>query len=98
MYVGEAEIAQPLWVYLSFMRRAHREKWFVHHPMGIPGITGVTPTTPPAVSIPSVANCDGKWNSSVANGNPSLLEIEFDGRRRDERVDFRPHLPLIFQL
>jgi hypothetical protein len=24
--------------------------------------------------------------------------IEFDGNRRKERVDFRPHLPFVFQL
>jgi hypothetical protein len=31
-------------------------------------------------------------------GAKSLLEIEFDGNRRKEHMDFRPHLPLIFQL
>jgi len=31
-------------------------------------------------------------------GAASLLEIEFDGRQRKKHVDFRPHLPVIFQL
>ena len=35
---------------------------------------------------------------STRTGTTSLLEIEFDGNRRKERVDFRPHLPLVFQL
>jgi len=35
---------------------------------------------------------------SVRNGAKSLLAIGFDGNRRKQSADFRPHLPLIFQL
>ncbi len=35
---------------------------------------------------------------SARTGATSLLEIEFDGNRRKEQVDFRPHLPFVFQL
>jgi hypothetical protein len=35
---------------------------------------------------------------ATRTGATSLLEIEFDGHRRKERVDFRPHLPVIFPL
>jgi hypothetical protein len=35
---------------------------------------------------------------SARTGATSLLEIEFDSNQRKERVDFRPHLPLVFQL
>jgi hypothetical protein len=31
-------------------------------------------------------------------GEESILEIEFDSRQRKQTVDFRPQLPLIFQL
>jgi len=34
---------------------------------------------------------------SARTGTTSLLEIEFDNKRRNEHVDFRPHLPFIFQ-
>jgi len=33
----------------------------------------------------------------VQQGPQSLLEIEFDGRRRKEIQDFRPHLPCVFR-
>jgi len=35
---------------------------------------------------------------STQKGPRSLLEIGFDGNRRKEVVDFRPLLPLIFQM
>jgi hypothetical protein len=35
---------------------------------------------------------------SVKNGPKSLLEIGFDGSQRKRIMDFRPHLPLVFQL
>jgi hypothetical protein len=35
---------------------------------------------------------------SAREGATTLLEIEFDSNRRKEYVDFRPHLPLVFQL
>jgi hypothetical protein len=35
---------------------------------------------------------------AARTGATYLLEIEFDGHQRKEQVDFRPHLPVIFQL
>lgn len=35
---------------------------------------------------------------SSQDGEESLLEIEFDGGGRKEIADFRPHLPVVFQL
>ena len=32
------------------------------------------------------------------NGATALLEIEFDGHRRKEQADFRPDLPVVFEL
>jgi hypothetical protein len=34
----------------------------------------------------------------TSKGPRSLLEIGFDGKRRDEIVDFKPRLPRVFQL
>jgi hypothetical protein len=34
---------------------------------------------------------------SSQDGPQSLLEIEFDDNGRKEIVDFRPHLPVVFQ-
>ena len=98
MQIGEAGIEEPMWVYLNFMRRAQREGWFTEHPVGVREITRLTLTTP----IPLRSNASQKIIESgileTRTGAASLLEIEFDGHRRKEHVDFRPHLPVIFQL
>jgi hypothetical protein len=98
MHIGEAGIEEPMWVYLSFMRRVHREQWFIEHPIGIREITGLTLTTP--VPLRSNASLKIVESGILANrtGTTSLLEIEFDGNRRKQQMDFRPHLPFVFQL
>ena len=40
-HIGEAGIEEPMWVYLGFMQRTHRQQWFVEHPIGIREITGL---------------------------------------------------------
>ncbi len=98
MHIAEAGIEEPMWVYLSFMRRAHREQWFSEHPRGIREITGLTLTTPrPLLSRVSQRIVESGI-LATRTGARSLLEIEFDGNRRKEHMDFRPHLPVIFQL
>jgi hypothetical protein len=98
MQIGKAGIEEPMWVHLSFMRRAQREGWFTEHPIGVREITRLTLTTP----MPLRSNASQKIIESgvleTRTGATFLLEIEFDGHRRKERVDFRPHLPVIFRL
>ena len=98
MHIGDVGIEEPMWVYLSFMRRAQREQWFIEHPIGIREITGLTLTTP----VPLRSNVSQKIVESgilaSRTGATSLLEIEFDGNRRKEQMDFRPHLPFVFRL
>jgi len=98
MHIGDVGIEEPMWVYLSFMRRAQREQWFIEHPIGICEITGLTLTTP----VPLRSNVSQKIVESgilaTRTGTTSLLEIEFDGNRRKEQMDFRPHLPFVFHL
>ena len=87
-----------MWVYLSFMRRVYREQRFIEHSIGIREITGLTLTTPvPLRSVASQRIVEGGI-LSTRKGATSLLEVEFDKNRRKRSVDFRPHLPLIFQL
>ena len=98
MHIGEAGVEEPMWVYLSFMRQVHREQQFVERPIGIREITSLTLTTPvPLRSTVSQIVVEGGIVSTQKGPKP-LLEIEFDGNRRKEIADFRPHLPLIFQL
>jgi hypothetical protein len=98
MHIGDVGIEEPMWVYLSFMRRAQREQWFIEHPIGVREITGLTLTTP----VPLRSNVSQTIVESgilaTRTGATSLLEIEFDGNRRKEQMDFRPHLPFVFHL
>ena len=97
-HIGEAGVEEPMWVYLSFMRRAQREQWFSDHPVGIREITGLTLVTPaPLRSAVSQAIVENGI-LTTRGGATSLLEIEFDGNRRNQTVDFRPHLPFVFKL
>jgi hypothetical protein len=98
MHIGEAGVDEPMWVYMSFMKRAQREHWFNQHPAGIHEITALTlTTTAPLRSTVSQKLVEGGV-LSTRTGKAHLLEIEFDGKPRNERIDFRPHLPIIFQL
>jgi hypothetical protein len=98
MSVGNAGIEEPMWVYLSFMRRDHHRRRFMNHPSGIREITALTLTTPAALRSPASERIVEAGILKTRRGQESLLEIEFDGNRRKERVDFRPHLPLIFHV
>jgi hypothetical protein len=91
-------IEEPMWVYLSFMRRAQREQWFVEHSIGVREITGLTLTSPVPLRSPVAQRIVESGVLSARTGTTSLLEIEFDNKWRNEHVDFRPHLPFIFQL
>jgi hypothetical protein len=97
MHIGDAGIEEPMWVYLSFMRRAQREQWFIEHPIGIREITGLTLTSPVPLRSPVAQRIAESEVLSARTGATFLLEIEFDSNRRKEHVHFRPHLPLVFQ-
>ena len=98
MHIGDVGIEEPMWIYLSFMRRAQREQWFIEHPIGIREITGLTLTTPVPLRSSVSQRIVESGVLSTRTGTTSLLEIEFDGNRRKQHVDFRPHLPFVFQL
>ncbi len=96
MHIAEAGVEEPMWVHLGFLRRADRERWFVDHPAGIREITGMTLIAPaPLRSTASQRIIENEILSSRKGAKP-LLEIEFDNRR-NQTVDFRPCLPLIFR-
>ena len=75
-----------------------REGWFIEHHIGIREITRLTLTR----SMPLRSNASQKIIESgvleTRTGATSLLEIEFDGHRRKDHADLRPHLPVILQL
>jgi Glyoxalase-like domain len=98
MHIGDVGIEEPMWIYLSFMRRAQREQWFIEHPVGIREITGLTLTTPVPLRSNVAERIVEGGILTTRNGATSLLEIEFDGNRRKKETDFRPHLPFVFRL
>src|SRR5215467_3726563 len=98
MQIGEGGIEEPMWIHLSFMRRAQREGWFTEHPIGVREITRLTLTTPMPLRSDASQKIVESGVLATRTGATSLLEIEFDGHRREEHADFRPHLPVIFRL
>lgn len=98
LQIGEAGVEEPMWVYLSFMQRAQREQWFTAHPIGIREITGLTLVTPTPLRSAASQTIVENGILATRSGATSLLEIEFDSRRRNRSVDFRPHLPFVFKL
>jgi hypothetical protein len=98
MHIAETGVEEPMWVYLSFMRRAGREQHYVEHPLGIRNITGLVLTTPaPLHSYASQRIVESEILSS-RDGTVPVLEVEFDHNRRNQTVDFRPRLPLVFRV
>ena len=98
MHIAEGGVEEPMWIHFSFLRRADREQRFTEHPAGIREITGLILTTlKPLRSTASQRMVEGKILSSREGAKP-LLEIEFDGLRRNQVADFRPHLPIVFRL
>jgi hypothetical protein len=99
MFIGEAGVEEPMWIFMGFMRRAQREKYFIEHPAGIREMTGVALVSPVLLhSAVSKMVLDSGVITTRREGTESHLEIEFDGGRRKEIVDFRPQLPLIFKI
>jgi hypothetical protein len=98
MHIGEATVEEPMWVYMSFLRRSDREDRFVEHPAGIREITGLTLTSPVAPLSEASRRCVEQGILAWRESSRSLLEIEFDHGQRKKLVDFRPRLPLVFRL
>ena len=97
MHIAEAGLEEPMWVYLSFMRRLHREEQFIEHPIGIREITGLSLTNRVPLHSPASQRVIESGILKTRIGETHLLEIEFDNKRGKKRVDFRPHLPVVFQ-
>jgi hypothetical protein len=98
IHIAEAGVEEPMWVYMGFMRQGDRERRFVAHPNGVRKITGLSLTspTPPRSAAAQILI----ENRIVRNrlGAQWFLEVDFDSRRQKQVVDFRPQLPLKFQL
>jgi hypothetical protein len=92
MDIGEAEVEEPMWVYLRFMRQVDRECQFVEHPIGVREITSLALATPVSVRSTVAQRMIECGILSVKNGPKSLLEIGFDGSRRKQIYGFQAAL------
>ena len=95
MHIAEAGVEEPMWVYLNFMKKTHREHQFIQHANGTREITGITLTTPSPLRSRAAEKIVDAGVLQVKTGTHSLLEIEFDGGQRNKLFDLRPHLPVI---
>lgn len=78
MHIDDAGIEEPMWVYLSFLRREHREQWFVENRRGVREITSLTLTTPVPLRSPPSQKIVESGILSTQSGTEHLLQIEFD--------------------
>ncbi len=97
MGIGEGGLAEPMWIYLSFLRRSQREKYFTQHPAGVAEVTGLTLTCAAPLDSHAAKAVLGAGIFTTKIGSRPLLEMEFDHARRHRIADFRPHLPLVFR-
>jgi hypothetical protein len=96
MHIGEAGVEEPMWVYLNFITRTQRQKWFHEHSSDIQEITRVVLHTPVPVSSSAARRL---VEAGVVHTEPSAgyaLEIEFDHNRKGQRIDLGPDLPLSY--
>lgn len=98
LHIGQSGVDEPMWIYMNFQRRAYWEQRFVEHPIGIREITGLALTNPARLRSIAAMKVIESGILSARQGPEALLEIEFDNSRRDQVVDFRPKLPLVFHL
>jgi hypothetical protein len=98
MHIADAGIEEPMWIYVSFLTRSQRQQWFHEHPAGIREITRVTLHTPVPLRSAAAQTVVDAGVIHSASAPAYGLEIEFDGKPTGRRVDFRPALPLTFQL
>lgn len=96
--IGETRLKEPMWVYLDFLERSHREENFVEHPNGARAVTGVTVTSPfPSASPLFESEIIGD-TVSLREGNEMLLEIRFENAVQHRTLDLRPDAPLVLYL
>jgi len=95
-------LREPFLCYLAFARRPDSRpsprRQPLGHPAGVREVTGVELVLAQAgavsAELPAVTNAN---LVKLRQGPEYLLEISFDGKRRAQKKDFRPALPLIFR-
>ena len=95
-HIGHAGIDEPMWVYLDFMRRSHREAHFIEHPARFRKITALNLHTPAPLKSDAARAIVESGILPACPAGESTLEIEFDHKQQKRTHDFRPALPIVF--
>jgi hypothetical protein len=90
---SEAALAEPMWVYMSFLEKPSRE---IAHAAGLREITSVRLTSP-AAGLHVTQAMASAGVIGLISGTEHRMELEFDGGTQGAGADFRPHLPLVFR-
>jgi Glyoxalase-like domain len=98
IYIAEAELQEPMWVFMPFMRRFHHQQRFADHSNGACEITGLTLTSPQPLRSRAALVLVRDSVLAVRHGSEYLLTIELDHALRQEHHDFRPSLPLVLTI
>jgi len=98
IYLSPARLEEPMWLFMPFLERLQHEKRFVEHPNGAREITRLTLIAPVPLRSPAAHALVEEATLSVGEGPDYLAMIELDHGLRQNSIDFRPHLPLVFQL
>jgi hypothetical protein len=98
IYLAPTGVEEPMWLFMPFLQRFHHEQRFVAHPNGAREITKLILTTPVPMQSSAAQALVENAILSIREGAEYLLTIELDRGLRQVERDFRPHLPLVFQL
>lgn len=98
IYLSPAGLEEPMWLFMPFLQRLHHEQRFVPHPNGAREITRLMLMTPAPLRSPAAQALVEGATLSISEGPEYLATIELDHGLRQEKRDFRPHLPLVFRL
>ena len=98
LHIAEAGIQEPMWIYMDFTQRSHREHHFAEQANGAREITALTLTTPTPLHSLAAQKDQEEGILQVKPGSHSLLEIELDKNRQKKRIDLTPALPIVLVL
>jgi hypothetical protein len=98
IYFAPAGVEEPMWLFMPFLRRLHHEQRFVPHPTGAREITRLMLSAPAPLQSSAAQALVESAVISTRELPEYLLTIELDHGLRHVVRDFRPHLPLVFQL
>ena len=76
-YIAEAGVEEPMWIYLSSLRRAYCEQRYIKHLVDIREIAGLTLTSPSQLRSHAAQTMVQRGILSIRSGAKPLLEIEF---------------------